>query len=115
MLARVTMHFYLGGIRIGRMLEVNMVDFHVMNVVKGHKYSIEIASKTLGDAGELLSSELKEQKLINRVYLKKVVENVIFLARQGLAFRGVWVSSESEAEGAGTEMNSNFHQLRSKP
>ena len=40
-----------------------------------------------------------------------MLKNVIFLARQGLTFRGSWVSSESENEGASTELNSNFHQL----
>ena len=34
-----------------------------------------------------------------------------FLARQGLSFRGTWVSSESDQEGSGAEVNSNFHQL----
>jgi len=38
-------------------------------------------------------------------------ESVVYLARQGLAFRGRWVSSESENEGTGTELNSNFYQL----
>ena len=76
-----------------------------------HKYSTDIVSKSLGDVGELLSSELQKEKAKNRAYLTKVLENIIFLARQGLAFRGSWVSSESENEGAGTELNSNFHQL----
>ena len=102
------MHFYLGGYTNWKDAGGEHGGFSRHEHSQIHKYSIDIASKTLGDVGELLSSELKEQKLINRVYLKKVVKNVIFLARQGLAFREVWISSESETEGAGTEMNSNF-------
>ena len=37
-------------------------------------------------------------------------QNIIFLGRQGLAFRGSWVQSETEV-GGGSEVDSNFHQL----
>lgn len=86
------------------------VDFPVMSIVKFTSTVLRyVASKSLGDVGELLSNELQKQKASNRAYLKKVLQNVIFLARQGLPFRGTWFSSESDQEGAGTEMNSNFH------
>ena len=76
-----------------------------------HKHSIEIATKSMGDVSELLMSEVKKEKEKNRIYLRKLLQNVIFLARQGLAFRGTWVSSESDQETGGAEVNSNFHQL----
>jgi len=66
-------------------------------------------TKTQKDSGELLSTELEKQKAINRAYLRKVLENVIFLARQGLPMRGNWISADEE--GGGSELHSNFHQL----
>ncbi len=50
-----------------------------------HRHSIEITSKSMGDVGELLLSEIKKEKEKNRAYLQKVLQNVIFLARQGLS------------------------------
>ena len=41
-----------------------------------------------------------------------LLQNVIFLARQGLPFRGTWFSgSPDDPDGACAEINSNFHQL----
>ena len=57
----------------------------------------------------MLISGAKKEKERNRAYICKVLENIIFLARQGLPFRGRWVSTESE--GTAGELNSNFHQL----
>ena len=44
------------------------------------------------------------------MYLSKALENVVFLSREGLPFRGNWVPADKEGE-AGAEVNSNFHQL----
>ena len=74
-----------------------------------HKYCVDAMTKTQKDVGELLSSELEKQKAVNRAYLRKVLENIIFLARQGLPMRGNWVSADEE--GGGSEVHSNFHQL----
>ena len=52
------------------------------------------------DVGEMLSSEYTQERRINRQCLLKILWNVAFLARQGLAFRG-----------DGDEINSNFVQL----
>ena len=52
------------------------------------------------DVGEMLSSEYEQEKRINKQCLLKILSNVTFLARQGLAFRG-----------DGDEVNSNFVQL----
>ena len=60
------------------------------------------------DVGELLSTEHAQQKAINRSYLSKVLENLIYLARQGLPMTGNWVPEEG---GSGCELDSNFHQL----
>ena len=43
---------------------------------------------TTSDIGYLLSSNYASQKQANREYLLKVIQNVKFLARQGLALRG---------------------------
>ena len=56
----------------------------------------------------MLSLSHETQMATNRDYLRKVLENIIFLARQGLPFRGNWASAEG---GSGSEADSNFHQL----
>ena len=64
--------------------------------------------KNQKDVGEMLSSEHAQQKAVNRSYLLKVLQNVVYLARQGMPMRGNWVPEE---EGGGCERDSNFHQL----
>ena len=51
----------------------------------------------------MMSSEHEKQKAVHRAYLSKVLENVIFLARQGLSFRGNWEPTEKEGE-AGSDI-----------
>ena len=60
----------------------------------------------------MMSSECKEQKAVNRAYLRKVLWNVVLIhvARQGLPFRSNCVPAEKEWE-AGAEVKSNFYQL----
>jgi len=60
------------------------------------------------DIGDLLSAEHAKQKAVHRFYLSKVLQNLIYLAHQGLPMRGNWVSIEG---GTGCEEDSNFHQL----
>ena len=55
---------------------------------------------TTNDVGELLSSQLAKERLERRKCLLKLLSNVRFLSRQGLAFRG-------DAD----ESDSNFMQL----
>ena len=71
-----------------------------------------LVSKTR-DVSEMMSSEVQKAKAINRECLLKVLQNVVFLARQGLAMRGNWVPSNSlDCQGhGGSEFNSNFYQL----
>ena len=52
------------------------------------------------DIGEMLSSQLAVEKRNNRDYLLKVIQNIMFLARQGMALRG-----------DNDESDSNFMQL----
>ena len=40
------------------------------------------------DIGDLLSAERVKQKAVNRSYLLKILQNLIYLARQGLPMRG---------------------------
>ena len=56
--------------------------------------------KTTKDVGESLSSAVKLEKLERRAVMMKILSNIRFLARQGLAFRG-----------DGDETDSNFMQL----
>ena len=56
----------------------------------------------------MLSAEHSKQKEVNRSYLQKILQNLIYLARQGLPMRGNWMPVE---EGIGCEEDSNFHQL----
>ena len=55
---------------------------------------------TTGNVGEMLSSELGKQQLKHSQCFLKLLSNVRFLSRQGLAFRG-----------DGNELDSNFMQL----
>ena len=60
------------------------------------------------NVGDLLSAQHANQKSITRAYLAKILQNVIFLARQGLPMRGNWVDDEVFG---GCKRDSNFHQL----
>lgn len=63
---------------------------HELNVT--HKSAVEYMvtlPATTSDVGDLLSSSYASQKQANREYLLKLIQNVRFLARQGLALRGM--------------------------
>ena len=64
--------------------------------------------KKIGNVGDMLSAEYSQKKAQNCSYLLKVLQNVLYLARQGLPMRGKWVPGEA---GGGCEEDSNFHQL----
>ena len=66
---------------------------------KALQLDVDIPSSN-ADVGEMVSSEYAQEKRINKQYLLKILSNVAFLSRQGLAFRG-----------DGDEVNSNFVQL----
>ena len=74
-----------------------------------HQYCLEVICKPQKSVAELLSSEHEKQKAVNHAYLRKVLENLIFLSRQGLPLRGNWESTDET--GSGAEVQSNFHQL----
>ena len=67
-----------------------------------HREAVEIHElpKKTGDVGEKLSTEHKKEKELNREMFRRILQNVRYLARQGLPFRG-------HDDGA----NSNFIQL----
>ena len=69
---------------------------------KCHKSAegLVIMPRTTMDIGEMLLSTYSEQKKANREHLLEVIQNVWFLARQGLPLRG-----------DGKEEDSNFVQL----
>ena len=56
----------------------------------------------------MLSAEHSKQKEVNRSYLLKILQNLMYFACQGLPMRGNWVSVEG---GIGCKEDSNFHQL----
>lgn len=58
------------------------------------------AGTTIPDVGERLSSQHSDEKIERRKYFMKILQNVRFLARQGLPLRGDM-----------TEDDSNFNQL----
>ena len=64
---------------------------------------------TYQDVGELLSQEHAREKRENRHCLLRILSNVRFLARQGLAFRGD--SEEGGGHCFSEEKYSNFMQL----
>ena len=67
-----------------------------------HKEAVEIHElpKKTGDVGEKLSTEHKREKELNREMFQRILQNIRYLARQGLPLRG-------HDDGA----NSNFMQL----
>ena len=64
-----------------------------------HKEAVEAKEQTR-DVGEMLSTEHEREKADNRVMFRKIIQNICFLARQGLSLRG-------HEDGA----DSNFTQL----
>ena len=65
--------------------------FHKHELPLTHKAAVEYMvtlPATTNDIGDLLSSNYAGQKQANREYLVKIIQNVRFLARQGLALRG---------------------------
>ena len=68
--------------------------------------NINLVMKKYTDISEDYAAGSNNQKAINRAYLQKVLQNVIFLARQGVPFRGNWIPSE---DGSGScEKESKF-------
>ena len=53
----------------------------------------------------MLSAEHSKQKEVNRSYLLKILQNLIYLAHQGLPMRGNWVSVEG---GIGCEEDGSY-------
>ena len=58
--------------------------------------------------GDLLSAVHVQQKAMNRFYHSKVLQNLIYLAHQGLPMKENWASVEGDR---GCEHDSNLHQL----
>ena len=63
--------------------------------------AINLLPKQVHDIGELLSQKHSDQKVENREVFIRILQNLRFLARQGLALRGTH----------GDEVQSNFMQL----
>ena len=74
-----------------------------------HKWVADLVVNKYIDIGEHNAAGSNSQRAINRTYLQKVLQNVLFLARQGLPFRGNWIPSEDGS--GGCEKESNFYQL----
>ena len=62
-----------------------------------HKEAVEAKElpKQTGDVGEKLSTEHEQQKAENRAMFRRILQNVRFLARQGLSLRGHGDGSDS--------------------
>ena len=75
-----------------------------------HQWAVDLVMNKYPDICDHCAVvDSKIQKAINRAYLQKVLQNVIFLSRQGLPFRGNWIPSEDGS--GGCEKESNFYQL----
>ena len=75
-----------------------------------HRHCTGILAQSQCDIAKMMSTDHEKQKVVSCAYHKTVLQNVVFLARQGLHFSGNWVLAKEEGE-AGAEVNSNFHQL----
>ena len=64
--------------------------FSTLLASRCHKEAVEALelSKQTSDVGEKLSTEHKQQKAENRAMFRKILQNLRFLARQGLSLRG---------------------------
>ena len=67
-----------------------------------HKEALQVSvlPNTCSDIGDMLSKQHADMKKLNRECFLKILSNIQFMARQGLAFRG-----------DGDEVDSNFMQL----
>ena len=77
--------------------------FKKHNASDVHKHAVEklyILLRTTRDIGKSLNAAHEKEKWMNCEYLLKVLQNISFLARQGIALRG-----------DGNEDDSNFIQL----
>ena len=76
--------------------------FSIHSVSRCHKEAIEVLElpRKMGDIGERLSLEHEQEKAKNREMFRRILQNVRFLARQGLPLRG-----------HGNGADSNFTQL----
>ena len=55
---------------------------------KQTKLSINLLPKQAGDIGEMLSKKHSDQKAANKEVFLRILQNLRFLTRQGLALRG---------------------------
>ena len=76
-----------------------------------HKLAADLVMNKMKytDIGKLYAAGNNNQRAINRAYLQKLFQNVVFLARQGLPLRGNWIPSDDGS--GGCEKESNFYQL----
>ena len=50
--------------------------------------AVVVLPKQTGNVGEMLSAELRDEKALNRKVFLTLLQNIRYLARQGLALRG---------------------------
>ena len=62
---------------------------------KANEALILLPRQIQGDVGELLSQEHKEEKATNRKMFLKILQNIRFLSRHGLALKGGDADSDS--------------------
>ena len=92
----------------GKKLSRGMLDFQNTSLLKLKQANDRLftAPKTeKGDIGDLLSATHANNKEQSKTFLLKILQNIRFLARQSLAFRGNWSYKEKNEE------DSNDYQL----
>jgi len=69
------------------------------HLVSREKWNSYILSKKNGSVHAVLSTAHSEQIEKNRKYVKTLIDLILFLARQGLAYRGHLESKDSNNQG----------------
>ena len=66
--------------------------------------TITAPQSSKGDIAALINHQCADEQLKKRMILRKIIQNIRFLARQSLSLRGNWDDNES------CEIDSNYHQ-----
>ncbi|CAF2979332.1 unnamed protein product [Rotaria sp. Silwood2] len=84
---------------------VGIAKFNKHQAASSHKYANDLWVNTVknhrknNDVAKQINKQHEKQTSDNRLYLKEIIRTIIFLARQGLAFRGHRENDASENKG----------------
>lgn len=69
------------------------------------------STKSIGSIVEQLSTAHKKNTLNNRAYMKKLIDIILLLSRQGIAFRGHIENTNSLNKGSVNLLINNYDKL----